>query len=304
MLIAYFSNLWGRSGVYTSNLGSFRDRLGAAIYGTRSLLAELLGRRPKQLAARRKHEAQINAGPLSKEVVVKLTTIQVAKVDSDYLKQSALKISDEDLACPRNQMPMQHRGAALLLEVLSQSPKISSVANIGARVDVASAYLAPRFPHISFVAVDFQPNLREQNALLGEFSNLNYLSGYALNLFKSGQLRVDLVYMTSTSVLFNASELDAYIQAFDEANVSAIVLNEPWWPVGPLLKRPESVAPENPYCSGVFGHYHHNYIAGLTKWGYQLIKSTLEPTNEDGIWCLQLLAVKEQNGSAQLAPSL
>ncbi len=110
--------------------------------------------------------------------------------------------------------------------------------------------------------------------------------------------------MTSTSVLFNASELDAYIQAFDEANVSAIVLNEPWWPVGPLLKRPESVAPENPYCSGVFGHYHHNYIAGLTKWGYQLIKSTLEPTNEDGIWCLQLLAVKEQNGSAQLAPSL
>lgn len=280
----------------TSVLGSFRDRLRTAIFGSRSLLAELVGRRPKQQTARRKQEAHIDAGPLSKEVVDQLTSMQVSKVDGDYLKRQALKISDADLACPRSQMPMQHRGAALLLEVLHQRPKIASVANIGARIDVASAYLAPRFPGVRFLSVDFQPNLREQNALLGEYSNRDYLSGYALNLIHSGQLRVDLVYMTSTSVLFNASELDAYIQAFDVAKVGAIVLNEPWWPLGPLLKCPESVAPDRPYISGAHGSYHHNYIAGLAKRGFEVIKSTLEPTNEEGMWCLQLVAVKEQIG--------
>lgn len=280
----------------TSILGGFRDRLRTVIFGGRSLLAELAGRRPKQLAAKQKQKAQINDGPLSKQLVNQLTSTQIYKVDGDYLKRSALKISDDDLACPRRQMPMQHRGTALLLEVLHKRSNIASVANIGARVDVASAYLAPCFPKIKFVSVDFQPNLREQNTLLGDFSNRDYLSGYALNLIQSGQLRTDLVFMTSTSVLFNASELDAYIQAFSDSKVSTIVLNEPWWPLGLLLKPPESVSPGMPYCSGVHGNYHHNYIASLTKWGYSVIKSTLEPTNVDGMWCLQIVAVKEQIG--------
>jgi hypothetical protein len=214
------------------------------------------------------------AGRLSPEKITELTRAQMTKVGKDGDRRSALVITDAVINGPASRLSMQQKGAALLAGVLDEHPDLRTIANIGARVDVTSSYLARRFPDRMFISVDLQPNLREHNARLPQSPNWIFVTGYALDLIERGEVRADAVFMTSTSVLFNSAELDAYLRAMGDAGVRAIVLNEPWWPA-PRLMRPEEIDPDDPLCAGWYGNYHHNYPAKLTRAGYMTFASKI-----------------------------
>jgi hypothetical protein len=240
--------------------------------------------------ARRPFIANKQAGALTDEQVSEIASHQTAKVGKTALARSKIAITDETIKKP---VANQQKGAALLLRVLQEHRDIKSVANIGARVDVVSSYLAGRFPSVTFTSVDFQPDLRSHNCHLPKHPNWNFKSGYALRLIEKGEIRPDTVFMTSTSVLFNNRELDAYFKVFHDAGVRYVILNEPWWQNVKTIGRivmPENVPVDDPYCAGAHGNYHHNYPAKLARAGYEVLSSELIPAYDRGCLLLQIVA--------------
>jgi hypothetical protein len=236
-------------------------------------------------------------GPLNEDEKRLLTAYQDTKVTMDDAKRrSSMQFSDEMLEMPLEELKMQHKGTRLLYETLKNNGSgIKTVANIGARVDSASSYLALKFPEITFVSVDLQDNLREANSFLPQSPNWTFESGYALDLLRARKISPDLVYMTSASVLFNGVELDAYFDAMQDT-VKVVVLNEPWWPKVKtwrlfFVPTPESIPVDTPYCGGRYACYHHNYIAKLESRGYNVLSSKLFEGHKTAC-TLQLVARK------------
>jgi hypothetical protein len=78
----------------------------------------------------------------------------------------------------------------LVERLLARDPSVRSLVNVGAHFAYCDHVLAERHPQVSFLGVDFAPNLREFNL---EFvrPNLDFRSGYALDLLESGELKPD-----------------------------------------------------------------------------------------------------------------
>jgi hypothetical protein len=263
----------------------------------RTKLKMLLGVASSPKRAIENSERLKQNGPLTAAQLKEQSDAQVKKVGKSAVARAKQAITESSLSAPQVELPMQNKGAILLERALRQNPDVKHVANIGARVDLVSAFLAPKFPQVQFTSVDLQLNVAEHNAALPQSPNWDFLGGYALHLMDEGRLKADLVFMTSTSVLFNNMELEAYLAAFAK-QVKVVVLNEPWWPnlrsTGLTILRPEDVPVDNPVCSGAHGNYHHNYLAKLEKYGYEIVSSEILPAAEMGSFCLQVVARRKQ----------
>ena len=261
----------------------------------RTKLKMLLGIASSPNKAIKDSQRRVQSGPLTTTELEMMTQTQVKKVGRTSKARAEGEITDASYVNPVGELPMQHKGATLLKNVLQHNPDIRSVANIGARVDLVSAYLAPKFPGVQFTSVDLQLNVKEHNQDLPQAPNWDFLGGYALHLMEEGRLAADLVFMTSTSVLFNNVELDSYLAAIAK-RTKMVVLNEPWWPdllsTGLGIVRPEDIPLNDPICSGAHGNYHHNYLAKLERHGYQIVSSEILPAKEVGSYCLQVVARK------------
>lgn len=226
--------------------------------------------------------ANNQAGPLTPERVAEVTRYQ-AEEDTHYADRSKEAITSDNLESSR------FRFAYLLRDLLERRPDIRRIANIGARVDLWSAYLAPRFPDREFVSVDFQPNLTLHNSLLPQSPNWSFLTGY----WRDVPLKSDLYFSISTSVLMNNVELNAYL----DLPAKAFAFCEGWWPradklidlVRPRVIPPEEIPKEEPYCSGSYANYHHNYVAKLEERGFTVSLSQIVPYT-DNFHYLQLIA--------------
>ena len=249
----------------------------------------------------REKSAKKFAGPLTEDEINLLLNYQETKISMDDAKRrSSMQFSDEMLEMSLEELQMQHKGTRLLYETLTNNGRgIKTVANIGARVDSASSYLAAKFPEVKFVSVDLQRNLKEANSFLPQSPNWSFEPGYALDLLREKKIAPDLVYMTSTSVLFNGVELDAYFDAMQDT-VKMVVLNEPWWPKVKTWRlfsvpTPESIPVDTPYCGGRYACYHHNYIAKLESRGYSVLSSKMFEGHKTAC-TLQLVARKAVPG--------
>lgn len=209
---------------------------------------------------------------------------------TDYVSrvgQRDLVITDEIHRKSDGDLYFKEKGTRFLHSVLQRAPDIATVLSIGGRIDSTSAYLAAAFPDRTFVSLDFQSNLQEQNeqAFGALPDNWRFLSGYALDYFQKG-LPVDCVYMMATSVLFGADELDAYLAAFASSGVRNVVLSESWFPrTGSLrlgrVPRPEAIRTRRPYSAGSIGNFHHNYHRALERHGYQVRESVIRDDHRD-----------------------
>jgi hypothetical protein len=247
------------------------------------------------LDATRAFEQRKQDGPLTDAQVEQITQSQMRKVGRDARRRATHALNDQIMAKPlAEHRLMQHKCAKLLGRTLAEYSDIASVVNLGARVDVVSAYFAPRYPHIQFLSVDFQPDLADHNADLPKSSNWSFASGYALRMFRQGELRADLVVMTSTACLFNNLEMDSYVTALRDAGVRYVVLNEPWWPqikrLSMRVPLPEDVPIDEPYCSGNHGHYHFNYPGKLARGGFVTTHCEMIPGPDVGSYCVQIVA--------------
>lgn len=206
---------------------------------------------------------------------------------------------DTFLSNPRNVWPQQ-QGALLLSQTLTAlRGHVGTVANIGARVDISSGGLAPLFPEVKFVSVDFQDNLASVNSILGRRDNWEFKSGYPLQLLEKGDVHADLVFFSSVTPLMTDSELNEYLDVFARS-VVVVVFNEPWFPMTffpGFFRRPEKIPNGKPYLGGPFYNYHHNYIAKLLARGFKITMSQIVENKPNRCFMLQIVATNEAHPS-------
>lgn len=235
---------------------------------------------------------QRQRGPLTAAEVKEMVAVQELEESSMESRSKEMDVTTPIDAERAEKLQSRYRFAYLLQEFLKANPDIKSVANIGARVDFYSAYLAPRFPNVEFHTVDFQTGLKHHNSLLPQSSNWTFDSGYPLDLIKSGAVKTDMYFSVSCSVLMNNKELNVCLDAM-ATHAKAIAFCEGWWAKVETRDNriipPEDIPKERPYCGGAYGNYHHNYIAKLEERGYKIVQSQIVPEN-DAFHYLQLIA--------------
>lgn len=163
--------------------------------------------------------------------------------------------------------------------VLSFDKNISSVLNIGAHYGYCDHVVAQRYPNVSFLSVDFAPNLREFNK---EFirPNLDFKTGYALDLLESENVRADVVMMSSTATVIKNSEVKRYLQNVAKMG-SYMVFNEPLYNLpGNAVIDPQTVSVDESVPAfqyrmhdGRLGSlcYTHNYRALVEQAGMEVL---------------------------------
>jgi hypothetical protein len=238
------------------------------------------------------YETQLNSennaygGRLTSQEVAEITQYQIDRVGEDH----ALRTEQQQLSSDLVQSPkMVYQHAAKLCKQVLDDPtiKINSLANIGARVDIVSSYLAANYPKIQFTSVDFQPDLDKHNQLLPQSSNWSFLSGYALDLFENGQLKCDLALFSSTVILFRYQELMDYLKVMKSIGVKALVFNDAWW----HPSSPETLDPKKVYVAGPHSTYHYNLPAILSEFGYETKLSQFVDCQEMNLY--QLIAYQK-----------
>jgi len=194
----------------------------------------------------------------------------------------------------------QQKCGRLVAERLSDTEvPVDTVANFGSQMDVISPFLAERFPNTEFVSVDFPEKLEENNtAVLPERENWTFESGYPLTLLQEGKISPDILFCTSTSVLFRTREFEAYLEALSETT-NILIFNESWFPETfssdfLSVTRPEDINPGEPYLGGEFSNYHHNYKHLLGKHGYEISLSRILSQPDKNYHTLQLVAYNTQ----------
>jgi len=219
-------------------------------------------------------------GPLTEEWVRKLAAGQDKNIGQAEERSRDVIKGDPTLK-PFRRLNVQHKGAILLDSLIKKyRSEIKSVVNIGASVDLVLAYLAPKYPEINFTSVEFQTHLKEMNSYLPQSKNWNFVSGYALELLRKGNLQADVYFTTATSVRFNNKELDMYLEEFAKYS-KFVVFNEMWWypydAKNPFhIIKPEDIPEDNSYIAGFYGDYHHNYIKKLQNRGFEILSSEIK----------------------------
>jgi hypothetical protein len=128
----------------------------------------------------------------------------------------------------------------LIEKIIAADPSVKKVVNIGAHYAYADSVLAQRFPEVDFLSVDFAANLAEFNA---EFirPNLQFRPGYAMKMLLENALDADVFFMSSTCVVIQHHELQAYFDEFFK-RARYVALNEPIYVApGGLILDPQSL---------------------------------------------------------------
>lgn len=189
--------------------------------------------------ARRNSRARAAKARLSAEDVAAFARDQAKHVDTAR-RRAGLRITPENIGAPNIAGQMQTKCALLVAEALACDDTIRTIVNVGARVDVASCYLAEVWPDRRFVSLDFQENLAAQNAVLPQRDNWSFKSGYALGLMERGDIREDLIFMTSTAVVMTSPEFDTFL-ALAATAFRYVAINEVFYPpdtiLGPLIQK-------------------------------------------------------------------
>ncbi len=167
----------------------------------------------------------------------------------------------------------------LVRKVLDADAGVRSVLNIGLHYAWCDHALATAYPGIQFMGVDFAPNLAEFN---GEFARPNFKvrTGYALDLLESGEVRADLVLMSSTAVVIKNQELRRYARAVARS-ARYFALSEPLYnfPGGAVVD-PLTVSLEESRPSYAYAGYNdkpgplcytHNFRAILEEAGFDVV---------------------------------
>lgn len=252
-------------------------------------------------------------GVMTKEAV-EHARLRCENLSKSGIIERQVPFSKDEIENPKD---WQAFGAQLLLNVLSEyRPYVHSALNIGSYNDRHFSYMARKFPEIKFVSVDFmsEEKMREFNELLPQSPNWILKSGYPLSLMLDGEVSGDLIFLSSTSLLFNNKELDLYLDVISQKS-KVIVINEGWGIVSnsdrlgsfsilPRIIRPEDIPENEPAIrsmDGVYFSYGHNYPAKLEKRGFVVTQSCIRSSNNPSLYLYQLVAVKKDISSSSEA---
>jgi len=121
----------------------------------------------------------------------------------------------------------QQRGKVLelLLPKLATLPEGAKVCEIGTGNGDVPAYLSEKFPEIFFEGVDFSVNVATEKHLGNVGRRLSFKEGYGLDLLQAQSLSGDVLFASSTFVLFTPKEIDKYFELLSRS-FNTVILNE------------------------------------------------------------------------------
>ncbi len=189
-----------------------------------------------------------------------------------YSDDSLAGYADETLEKGGKDLSRQQRGLILpLLErAVAELGSGASVVEIGTGNGDIIAHLAGQHGELEFTGVDLSVATAERKH--GGRANLDFKKGYALELLEGGDLRSDLVFSSSTWVVFTPRELQAYLRALAAAGVGQVVLNEPTWAGH---EQTDDSDTSSWHLEGAV--WHHNYAGYLREAGYEVADFDFQP---------------------------
>jgi hypothetical protein len=104
-------------------------------------------------------------------------------------------------------------------------PSLKTVGNIGVNYAYIDHLIAKRHPSIDFVGIDIMNNVAEANAHLA-LPNLEFMSGYALEILEEASAKFDALMMSSVAYEVKTIELQEYFNIACSKGVT-FILNEP-----------------------------------------------------------------------------
>ena len=110
-----------------------------------------------------------------------------------------------------------------LFKYLNNLSKKITIAEIGTGNGDIISYVENAFPKNKYIGCDFIL----KNAKESYPNNIEWIEGYALNLIP--QIKPDLVFSSSTWVIFTPSELDNYLKSLNDNGCKDIFISEPFW---------------------------------------------------------------------------
>lgn len=222
-----------------------------------------------------------NYARLSPEAHRAILDLQVEQVD----KKSEQRARDYQIADVNDRRNDYATAAREVAAVLTKDPSLSPAANVGARVDVVSAFLAARFPNIHFMSVDLQLNLVDHNRSLPQHPNWSFHPGYVIELLESRKIDPKFVLLLDTACKMTPEEVRLFFQLCKDTR--AFVIIEAWKP-DPMLRRRWShltsqslmdATPNSVFSNGYF--FVHNYAKILNDMGFKITKNEIAPTAFD-----------------------
>lgn len=210
----------------------------------------------------------------------RLTPAEVGALSQYMLDVQDLELRREHFKTVDIERTFQGLLLPMVTELLKVDPSIGRIVNIGVNYAHIDSLLAQQFPVVRFTAVDFATNLQDFNR---EFQrdNLEFVSGYALELFEQGRLNADVVMMSSVAYEIKNAEIRRYFETIASRS-RYLILNEPIYlmPGGAAID-PDQVALED--SKPVFSYAGrtrrkpgplalvHNYRAMLEAAGFELL---------------------------------
>lgn len=176
--------------------------------------------------------------PYLRKIVLGFIEIETDAPSERRSATSLMKYEDESLAGygdydftstgdSHNPLPEQLRSVVVptveqAIESISGNVK---VCEIGAGNGDVSALLASRYPNTNFIGIDLNTDNAEKKH---NMPNLNFIKGYALDLLESGALNdVDIIFASSTFVVFTPLELENYFKAMKASHLKKLIVSEP-----------------------------------------------------------------------------
>ena len=180
---------------------------------------------------------------------------------SYYSDDSLHGFADEDFAARADGKPLleQQRGLIIpLVERAIEKDKPTTVVEIGAANGDVLAYLSAKYPKIEFIGIDLSVVVAQKK--YGSVnSNMRFMKGYALDLLPG--LKPDIVFGTSTFVVFAPKELGHYLDALQACN--RIIISDPV-----TMGNKHTADPEPKSRHMDLYMWWHNYFGWLTSKGW------------------------------------
>lgn len=189
-----------------------------------------------------------------------------ARAIAEYSDDSLSGYGDEFFRKGGHTIETQQRGLILPLldHVLAQKPT-ARVLEIGTGNGDIAAEVARRYPQAQVTGIDF--SVKTANRVHCR-SAAHFIAGYALDV----PIHADVVFMSSTAIVFTPAELEAYIAQWVRHGVTDVVLNEPWWSG---YRADLTSAPWSRHLEGAC--WFHQYGAYLKAASYRIAEHQVKP---------------------------
>ncbi len=231
--------------------------------------------------------ANSNYDRLPPELLAQLQEVQVEQVDNKTaFRTKQFQLTDENINTVSSRYGTGDYAltARELMKLLDADKSLDVIAHVGARVDVVTSYVAPKYPDRTFISNDLQLNLAEHNRLLPASPNWKIVPGYIIDRLERKEIAPKLMVLAFTSCKMTEREFDNMVQLAPSVKTYLLI---PSYLADPssfrlTLPKPENLSRSYANCMRVMDPdlphpgFQHNYHAILQRHGFRIVRSEIQ----------------------------